>query len=113
MTLLELEIRAALRRYLSGAASLEAFEDWLIDATEDLDHRTPVFRLVAAVNRQIAEYTGGFMNESQLQARLEPLAPAWIPIDQKVETVVMRLAGRAKSTLALPELRIRPEAAPA
>lgn len=37
MLLPDLEIRAALSRYLAGSMSLEEFEDWFIPATWDIE----------------------------------------------------------------------------
>lgn len=91
----EQAIRTRLRSYLSGDISLEAFEDWLIDATEGADraNQREIIRLRAAINLQIAEYTGGFMNEVQLRERLETLAPNWIATDQQVDEPSLAMPG--------------------
>jgi hypothetical protein len=71
------QIRYALRRYLSGQVSFEAFEDWFVDATWDVSQDHPdATALVFAVESHISDYTSGQVNERQFKRRVRPLAPA-------------------------------------
>lgn len=84
----ESQIRWAIRRYLDGSLSFEQFEDLFLDETWDL-HRPddPAPEVVYAIERYIAERTGGHLDEAAFRQKLEPLAPAWaVPDCSRADT---------------------------
>ena len=71
-----LEIRDRLTRYLDGEISLRQFEDWFIPVAwaspQTVNQGT--LELVGEIELRLAEFSNGHWTESQLRAKLEPLA---------------------------------------
>jgi hypothetical protein len=76
VSLIVREIRQSLRRYLTGAISLEAFRDGLVDMTWGLDSVSD-YATALDLRSQIEQLVTECPDESQLKAHLEDLAPSW------------------------------------
>lgn len=83
-TTLAAAIRQHLVEYLTQAATLDQFYDWLVGATWDAEQlNDPTAEdLSYAIKLPIAEYSGGLMTEEELRQALSPLVdagPATVP----------------------------------
>lgn len=75
---LQRQIRYALRCFLDGTTSFEAFEEWFVDATWDISRDHPdLADLVYEIEGHIFALTGGRKTERELKRCLRPLAPDW------------------------------------
>lgn len=90
---LEQEIRTWLRRYLRNEIPFEAFEDWLVDSTWDVQREgTPSEQaLTYAIERELGEYTSQCKNEAQMKRALRRFAPTWWAIP-RVRGVTLSLS---------------------
>jgi len=94
----EQEIRRWLRRYLTNDVSLDAFEDWITDATWDIDRRQDpaAAQLSALIGRYIAEYGRGARTEQQLKRALRRFAPSWLTVQR--QQLTEKVVGGLKET---------------
>ncbi len=76
--LTEDQIRKQLSRYIAGKISLQAFRDWLVPATWDVDKwpAASLRNLVYEIKLRLAEYTSGHWSEMDLREKLSPLIVA-------------------------------------
>jgi hypothetical protein len=76
---LEQDIRSWLRRYLRNEIPFEAFEDWFVDATWNVQREgnETARALAYTIDRLIADYTSHCRTEGQLKRALRPFAPTW------------------------------------
>jgi hypothetical protein len=74
--MIENEIRKQLASYVLREIPLESFEDWFVSASWNACNspNADVRVLVYAVESVLAEYSGGYISESALRARLLGLA---------------------------------------
>lgn len=70
MVLPELEIRAALSRYLAGSISLDEFEEWFVAETWHIEHAggERAIRLAAHVRSELFALTTGETSEDDFRA---------------------------------------------
>jgi len=68
----DLEIRRQVAAFVVEEMAFEEFEDWFLEHTWGT-HDTDLQDLIAAVELPVAEFTGGYMTESELRDRLRPL----------------------------------------
>jgi hypothetical protein len=59
---MEEQLKAELKRYLAGAQTLEAFEDWFLPSTWAIEDG-----LAATIRLHLAEYDRGDLDENELQ----------------------------------------------
>lgn len=73
---IEKEIREKLSDYLSGTLSIQAFQEWFIPATWNIEkHASENLRkLVYGVELRLAEYTNGHLSPNELKVYLKSLA---------------------------------------
>lgn len=69
MVLPDLEIRAYLSRYLAGSLDLDAFEDWFVPATWDIEqYSVGAARLAAEIRSALFRITTGESTEDEFRA---------------------------------------------
>ena len=73
---MESEIRRRLKDYLSGRLSIQAFQEWFVPATWDIEKQASenLRRLVYGIELRLAEYTNGHWSPAELKDYLQPLA---------------------------------------
>jgi hypothetical protein len=76
---LEQQIRGWLRRYLDGGITLEAFEDWFVEAGWDIEDG-PRRELVRTVERYLSEYSGAYRDKEALRTALAHLVANGPPL---------------------------------
>ena len=61
-----------LARYIRGSMSLDAFEQWLIPATWDVEKvgNTALIDLVSQIKLRLAEFSNGHWTEKELREQL-------------------------------------------
>ena len=74
---LDREIRDHLLDYVSGAATLDQFKDWLISVTWDMpeDADTAARELSYEIQLALGDQSSGFTTESEMREALADLIP--------------------------------------
>lgn len=72
---IDLEIRAALVRYLNSEISLAEFEDWFVPVAWNIEQtgNREAIELAAEIELRLAEFTNGHWSEDELHNKLAPL----------------------------------------
>jgi hypothetical protein len=83
--LLDLQIYAWISRYLSGAASLDEFEDWFVPATWEVERTglLPAIELATPIRTALVELSVGEIDEADFRSLLSSLE------SQRVERIRM------------------------
>lgn len=74
---LDREIRDRLLDYVSGAATLDQFKDWLISVTWDMpeDADTAARELSCEIQLALGDQSSGFTTDSEMREALADLIP--------------------------------------
>lgn len=81
MSFLARDMRVRLARYLAGTTTLEAFYDWLVAETWDIEqrHDPEAEALTYEIKGRLAEHSSGYLSEDEVRLLLRPLVES-IPV---------------------------------
>lgn len=106
-SLLEIEIRLHLARYLSGTDPLETFEEWLMPAVWDVtpENDPCLSPFVSEIQLAFAEHSNGHLSEDELRRELKLYRPLEVAAgsSSSVNQVV------PLPTIAIPKGFLRPQ----